>query len=214
VTIVGVVGDVHYRDLTTPLATTEPDVYFPIAQRTPASVEIAVRADLPPESVAAALRRELAALDRTIPLFSVEPLETTLAQQTASGRFASTLLAAFGAAALVLSAIGLYGTLSFLVGTRRRELGIRLALGATPRDVLSAIVGHGVGLAAIGVAVGVAASLVLTRWVASQLYHVTTHDPLVLIAVPMVLLLVSVGASWIPARRAAAVDPQIALRAD
>ncbi|MDQ3997612.1 MAG: ABC transporter permease, partial [Gemmatimonadota bacterium] len=121
VTIVGVVGDVRFRDLTTPLVTSEPDVYLPIAYSSAGSVEVGLRSALPPEQLAAAVRREVAAIDPTIPLFAVRPMEELLERQTATGRFGSAVLTAFGLSALVLAAVGLYGVLAFIVSLRRRE---------------------------------------------------------------------------------------------
>jgi predicted permease len=214
VMIVGVVADVRYRDLTTPLATSEPDVYFPLAQRPSGTLQLAIRTDLPAESITASIRRELAALDPTIPLFGIQPLEQLLEMQTASGRFASTILTVFGAAALVLTAVGLYGVLAFLVSLRQREIGIRLALGATQQRVLQSIVGHGLRLVAIGVVAGSIGAWLLSEWIAAQLYGVGGHDPLVFVAVPIGLLSVATLASWMPARRAARIDPQLALRSE
>jgi putative ABC transport system permease protein len=213
-TIVGVVSDVRQRDLTTPLATTEPDIYFPLAQRTPGSIELGVRSDLPVETTSASLRRELAALDPTFPLFAVTPLESLLAQQTAGGRFASTILTVFGAAALVLTAIGLYGVLAFLVSLRTREIGIRIALGATQARVSNGIITQGVALVVVGAVVGSVIAAFLARWIASQLFGVGAHDPIVFGAVPIALVVIAAIASWVPARRAARVDPQIALRSE
>ena len=213
-TIVGVVADVRYRDLTTPLATTEPDVYLPLAQRPAPDVLVGVRAGAPPETITAALRSELATIDPAIPLFGVVPLESLLAQQTSSGRFASSLLTVFGLAALALTAVGLYGVLAFLVSLRQREIGIRLALGATNGRVLGSILAQGLRLTALGLAVGVLGALGATRWLATQLYGVGPYDPIVFIGCPLVLLAVAAVAGSLPARRAARVDPQIALRSE
>jgi predicted permease len=213
-TIIGVVRDVRYRDLTTPLATTEPDVYLPFAQRPTAGLLVAVRSSAPSETVAGALRRELAAIDPTIPLYGITPLESLLAQQTANGRFASSLLVVFGAAALLLTAVGLYGMLAFVVGLRRREIGIRLALGATGVRVQRSVVGQGLRLVAFGVAMGVGGAAVGTRWISTELYGVERYDPTVFIATPLLMIVVACIASALPARRAARVDPQIALRSE
>jgi putative ABC transport system permease protein len=213
-TIIGVVRDVRYRDLTTPLATTEPDVYLPFAQRPSPGLLVAVRSDAPREMLASELRRELAAIDPTIPLYGITPLESLLAQQTASGRFASSLLVVFGAAALLLTAVGLYGVLAFLVGLRRREIGIRLALGATAVRVQRSVVGQGLRLVVLGVAIGIAGAAVGVRWISTQLYGVAMHDPAVFIAAPLLMIVVAYVASALPARRAARVDPQIALRSE
>jgi putative ABC transport system permease protein len=214
VTIVGVVGDVRFRDLTTSLATSEPDVYFPYAQRPGTALQIAIRSDLDAAAIATSVRRELATLDRRIPVFSVQPLSTFLDQQTASARFASTLLGIFGLAALLLTAVGLYGVLAFLVSLRQRELGIRLALGASSTRVLRGIVGQGVTLVALGIVFGGVSAAMLTGWIATQLFGVSARDPLVFTSVPLALLLIAILASWVPARRAARVDPQLALRSE
>jgi predicted permease len=214
VTIVGVVGDVRFRDLTTPLATSEPDVYFPIAQIPARNLQIAVRSTLPREQLAAAMRREVAEIDPSIPLFAIRPMDELLAQQTATGRFGSAVLSAFGVAALVLAAVGLYGVLAFVVSLRRREIGIRLALGATSGRVLEGVIGQGVTLAAIGLAIGVAIAFFSTRVIESQLFGVGARDPLVFVGAALALLAVAAVASWIPGRRAARVDPQIALRVE
>ena len=211
-TIVGVVADARWRDLTTTLATTEPDIYFPLAQRPAGSLSIALRSTLPPEQLTASLRRELAELDPAVPLFGARPLAELLAQQTATSRFASSILSVFGAAALVLSAVGLYGVLAFLVSLRRREIGIRLAIGATEGQVLGGVVRQGVMMAGLGVAIGIAVALVVSRRIEAQLFGVGTRDPLVFGMVAAALLAVSALASLIPGRRAARVDPQIALR--
>ena len=213
-TIVGVVGDVRQRDLTTALATSEPDVYFPLAQRTPGSVDVVLRAAQSPEMLAGGVRRVLASLDPTIPLFGVERLEELLARQTAPSRFASTVLGVFGLAALLLTGIGLYGVLAFIVALRRREIGIRMALGASHERVARSVVWQGMRVIGIGLVAGSVTAWVLTRWIASQLFGITAHDPAVFVAAPLTLLLVATVASWLPARRAAEVDPQIALRSE
>lgn len=214
VTIVAVVGDVRYRDLTTPLATSEPDVYFPMAQRPSDALQIAVRSDLGAEQLTNAVRRELAAIDPNIPLFGVRPMEEMLDQQTANGRFASSILSVFGAAALILTAVGLYGVLAFLVSLRRREIGIRIALGATRHRVERGIISQGMVLIVIGLSIGVVGALGVAQWVESQLFGVGARDPVVFMTVPLLLAAVALIASWLPARRAARVDPQIALRSE
>jgi predicted permease len=213
-TIVGVVADVRFRDLTTPLATSEPDVYFPMAQVSTRNLQVAVRSSLPPEQLTAAVRREIAAIDLAIPLFGVRPLEELLAQQTAQGRFGSVVLTAFGLSALVLAAVGLYGVLAFIVSLRRREIGIRLALGATSSRVLEGVIVQGTALAAMGLGVGVVVAFFSTRVIESQLFGIGARDPIVFVGAAVALLLVAVAASWVPARRASRVDPQIALRTE
>jgi len=214
VTIVGVVRDVRFRDLTTPLATSEPDFYFPIAYASVGGLEVGVRSTLPPEQLAATVRREVAAMDPAIPLFAVRPMEELLAQQTATSRFGSAVLTAFGLAALVLAAVGLYGVLAFVVSLRRREIGIRLALGATSHRVLEGVIGQGAALAVTGLVVGVVAALLTTHVIENQLFGVGARDPVVFLGAAVTLLVVAVVASWVPARRAARVDPQVALRVE
>ncbi|MEX2179561.1 MAG: ABC transporter permease [Gemmatimonadaceae bacterium] len=214
VTIVGVVADARYRDLTTPLLSTEPDVYFPLAQRPSGSLQVAVRADIAPENLAGAIRRELAAVAPNTPLFGVRRMEDMLAQQTANGRFASSVLAVFGGAALILTAVGLYGVLAFLVTLRSREIGIRIALGATRRRVLANIVSQGMTLVIPGLAIGILVAFAVTKLISSQLFGIGARDPLVFASVALLLLSVALVASWLPARRAAGIDPQVALRSE
>ena len=213
-TVVGVVDDVRYRDLTTPLATTEPDVYFPMAQRPSGGFAIALRSSAPSEVVMSAVRREVASIDPSIALFGMQSLESLVDQQTASSRFASSVLTVFGIAALVLTVVGLYGVLAFIVSMRRREIGIRLALGATNNRVLGSVIGQGLRLVGIGLVIGLFVAAGVTRWIAAQLYGVSAYDPFVFVAVPLVLMGVAAAASALPARRAARVDPQIALRSE
>jgi putative ABC transport system permease protein len=216
VTIVGVVGDVRQRDLTGNLLTpgSEPDVYFPFAQSTTSDLEIAVRGAGDPASLAPMLRREVAALDAGLPLFRVQPLATALRQQTATGRFASLVLGLFSGVALLLAAVGIYGVLSFLVGLSRREIAIRMALGATSSRVMAATIGRGVALAAAGLVVGIALAALTTDVLSAQLFGVEPTDPLTFAGVSLVLLLVAVAAAWVPASRATRVDPQMTLRSE
>ncbi len=213
-TIVGVVADARFRDLTTPLATSEPDVYFSMSQRSTRGLNVAVRSSLPPDQIAAAVRREIGAIDPTVPVFAMRPMAELLAQQTAQGRFGSAVLTAFGLSALVLAAVGLYGVLAFIVSLRRREIGIRLALGATSGRVLEGVIGQGTALAVLGLVIGTAVAFFSTRVLESQLFGIGARDPLVFIVAGLALLLVAVAASWVPARRASRVDPQIALRTE
>jgi predicted permease len=213
-TIIGVVADVRQRDLTTTFATSEPDVYFPLAQRSPSGIEIALRVDRAPEVLAGPVRQSLSTIDPTIALFGVQSLDALLARQTAPGRFASTVLSVFGVAALLLSAIGLYGVLAFLVTLRRREIGIRIALGATHERVSRDVMNQGLRLVLIGAVAGLLGAALLTHWIASQLYGISARDPGVFVGASLTLLGVAAVASWLPARRAAHVDPQIALRAE
>jgi predicted permease len=212
VTVVGVVGDVRYRDLRTPLSTSEPDVYFPMAQRPVGAVQMAIRSDLPAENLTNSVQRVVAGIDPAMTVFGARSMREILDLQTANGRLASLLLTVFGLAALLLAAVGLYGLLAFVVTLRSREIGIRLALGATQRTVLREVVGHGLRLVAVGLTAGVLIAALTTRYVESQLFAVGRFDPLVFGLATVALFVVALIASWIPARRAARVHPQVAIR--
>jgi predicted permease len=216
VTVVGVAGDVRHRDLTGNLRapTSEPDVYFPYAQSTSGSLELAVRTAGDPTALAGALRREVAALDAGLPVFRVQPLATALRRQTATGRFASVLLSVFSGVALLLAAVGLYGILAFLVALSRRDIAIRMALGASSSRVMAATVRRGLGLVAAGLVLGGATAALTTDVLAAQLFGVSATDPATFGGVALMLLLVALAASWVPASRATRVDPQLALRGE
>jgi hypothetical protein len=215
-TVVGVAGDVRFRDLTTNLRApgSEPDVYFPFGQRTDRDVEIAVRSrngEPPPVSV---LRDAVVALDPLLAVDAVRPLADRLRQQSATARFASLVLGAFSTVAVLLAAIGIYGIIAFVVSLSRREIAIRMALGASGRSVSAMIVRNGLALVLAGVALGLVASLVGTRVLASQLFGVSPTDPLTFVAMSAVLVSVALLASYLPAKRAAALDPQVALKTE
>jgi hypothetical protein len=216
VTVVGVVATARFRDLTTDLAApaAEPDVFFPLSQRTDTDLEVAVRSRTGALPDAALLRRAVEEVAAGIPVFDVQPLREAMRQQSAVGRFGSVVLTAFGALALLLAAIGIYGVVAFAVGASRREIAIRMALGAPARRVLGLIVRNGMALVGAGIALGLGASLWLTGLLRAQLYGVSATDPLTLGAVAAAVLLVALLASWLPARRAARVDPQVALRTE
>ena len=212
VSIVGVVASVRFRDLTTDLSTTEPDVYFPYAQRPAADFQIAVRGSGDVSALAGALRREVALADASLPIYSVDLLDTLLRRQTGSARFGSLVLTAFSAVALALAAIGIYGALAFLVNLGRREIAIRMAIGATTTNVLRRVVGQGVLLGVSGLTLGLVGAVFATRALSSQLFGVSPTDPPTFFAVAGILLAVAIAASYIPARRATRVDPLMALR--
>ena len=216
--IVGVVRHVHHYGLVG-----EPphvQVYTPFVQlpfwfleRRP-TMALVVRTPLDAERLAAAVRREVAAVDRSIPVFGVQTMETTVAQSTEQSRLSVMLLTLFGALALVLVTLGIYGVLSFLVGRRTHEIGIRLALGATRADVTRLIVGYGMGLAALGTAIGLAASWGITQSMRTLLYDLSPHDPSTYAWIVAVVAAVALIASYVPARRATRVDPLHALRTE
>jgi putative ABC transport system permease protein len=212
VSIVGVAANARFRDLTTDLASTEPDVYFPYRRRAPAELQVAVRAVGDLGALAGAVRREVTALDPALPLYNVDLLGTLLQRQTGTARFGSFVLTAFSGIALLLAAIGIYGALSFLVSLGRREIAIRMALGATTGNVLGRLVGQGAALAITGLVIGTFGAIFASRALTSQLFGVSRSDPLTFTAVAALLLLVALSASYLPARRATRVDPLTVLR--
>jgi putative ABC transport system permease protein len=214
--IIGVVRHVrHYGMATEPPFV---QVYTPFVQlpywmldRRP-SMALVARTTLPPEAVAASIRREVSSIDRDIPVFAVQTMEGYVAQNTEQPRLSVMLLTGFGALALLLSVVGIYGVLSYSVSQRTQEIGIRMALGATRRDVLGLVVGHGMLLTAIGIAIGLAASSVVTRSMAALLFQVSPHDPATFVVIAALLGSVALVASVLPGLRATRVSPIQALR--
>jgi putative ABC transport system permease protein len=207
--VVGVVGDVHHMSLAQ-----EPDteIFMPWAQNPRPDMRLALRTSIDPLRFSPTLRQAVMELDRDQPVSRVASMEQNLAASVATKRFSTLLLGLFAALALVLAAIGIYGVVSFSVTRRRREMGIRMALGARRQDVLAMVVGQGTFLAISGVAIGLGAAFALTRVIRSLLYGVTATDPWVFIAVSLLLIAVAALASYLPGRRAARVDPMVALR--
>lgn len=160
-----------------------------------------------PGGLVAAARRQLAAIDPLLVLHDVHPLEELIGRGVAQERFAMLLLSGFSAVALLLAAVGLYGLLAYVVSRRRREIGIRMALGARGRDVLRLVVGQGMALAVAGVSLGIVGALLLTRWLASLVFQISVRDPLVFMAAPATLVLVALLSCYLPARGASRVDP-------
>ena len=160
------------------------------------------------------MRRQVAALDTTLPVYEVKTLVAHLGIALFPARAAATLLGLTGALALLLAAVGLYGVLSYLVTLRTREIGVRMALGARREDVVRLVVGRGLRLAAIGLAIGLVLSAGVTRFASFLLYGTSPLDPVTFASVAALLLGVALVAAWNPARRAAAVEPVVALRED
>lgn len=215
-TVVGIVGDARFRDLTTDLRApaTEPDIFFPYGQRTSADLEIAVRSETSALVSAQALRDVVGALDPTLPVYRVAPLEESLRGQTAIARFGSLLLVLFSSVALILAAIGLYGVIAFVTGLSRREIAIRLALGAEAAAVRRLVVRNAMTLVAAGVVAGLVLAAMLTRVLGNLLYGVGPRDPATFVAVAAMVLGVAFLASYLPARRASAIEPQLALKSE
>jgi len=207
--VVALVGNVKRQSLT---AEPEPIYYLPYAQAIITSPTLAIRTAGDPTSLIGPLRAVLANEDKDIPLYGVETLEDAASKAAAQPRFQTLLLGCFAGMALLLSAIGLYAVLSYMVAQRTSEIGVRMALGAQRADVLGMIVRRGMTLALAGIAIGLAAAALLTRLLAGMLYGVEPLDPVTFAAVAAILLLVSLAASGAPAWRAARLDPMRTLR--
>ncbi len=209
--VVGVVGDVRYGALEAP---SRPDVYVATGQGGRPRATVFVRAAGDPSALLPAIRREMAALSPDLPIFDVATLEDRVAEASARARFSTLLLGLFAAVALGLALIGIYGTVAYTVAERTRELGLRRALGASRRRVLSLVVRGVLAPTLIGLAVGLVVSLALTRALGRLLYGVGALDPLTFAAVALGLLLAALAAGTVPARRATRVDPMLVLRAE
>ena len=207
--IVGIVGDVKDSDLA---ARQSAQIYVPFVQNPFWAADIAVRSHGNPSALSGALREQIRAIDSALPVAEVRPMADVIGSSIAQPRFRTTLLSLFGAAALLLAAIGIYGVLAYTVAQQTREIGIRMALGANPGRVLRLVLARGLGLAGAGTAIGVLAALLLTRLLNSLLFGVSATDPLTFVAVAGLLLAVAFVACYVPARRAMCVDPMVALR--
>ena len=207
--IVGVVGDVRDVALSQKPG---PAMYVPFAQAPLYGAEVVVRSSLSASSVAAGIRQTVHSIDKDLPVTDIESFPDAIGQSVSRERFRTLLLGSFGAIALVLAAIGIFGVISYSASQRKHEIGIRMALGAQRRDVLFLILGEGAKLAVVGVLTGAGFAYLLTRLIASLLYNVSARDPLTFGAVTALLLGVAVTACYIPARRAMRVDPMVALR--
>jgi len=207
--IVGVVGDVHRKKL---MAEPEPMYYLPFAQLVITSPALCLRAAGDPEQLAGALREEVARLNPEIPVFRVRSMDSLVSNAASEPRFQVVLVTSFALLAMVLSAVGLYAVLSYMVVRRTMEIGLRMALGAAWGDVLRWVLRRGLAMAALGVAIGLAASVAVTRYLQQLLFGVKPLDVLTLAVVSAVLLVVAALASGLPALRAARLDPLQALR--
>ncbi len=216
VEVVGVAGNARYRDLTTDLSapSVEPDVYFPFGQRTDRDLEIAIRADNAVSPIFTAMQQAVSQLDSGLPLYHVQPLVDAVRQQTSTSRFVSALLTVVSVGALLLAAVGLYGLVAYVVGLSRREIAIRLALGADRGRVVALIVRNGMALVVVGLLVGVVGALAVGRAMRAQLFETGSADPVTLGLVATLLLAVTLIASLLPTTRAVRANPHAGLRGE
>jgi putative ABC transport system permease protein len=210
-TVVGVVGDVHHLGLE---IAPRPEVYRPYIANPLGAPVFAVRAKGDPQTLAIAIRERLRAVEPEVPLFNVATMEQRLAQSLQTRRLSVLMLTGFAGVALLLAAIGLYGIIAYGVTQRTREMGVRIAVGATSRDVVSLVMRHALGLVTIGVVAGLAAGAAGSRLVRSWLFATSATDGATFVVVPCLLAIVALVASLVPARRAARVDPIVALRGE
>jgi putative ABC transport system permease protein len=208
-TIVGVAGDTVDDWFAN---RREPAAYVPHAQAPSPNVNLVVRADIPPESVADPVRRAFASVDPAQPAFDVMTMPEALRVRTTGLRFISALMAAFGLLALVLASVGIYSVMAFYVAQRRHEMGVRMALGASARDIVGLTVGHGARMAALGIAIGLAVGVALARVMENLMFGVVALEPWLFAAIALTLAAAAVAASLLPARHATSVDPASALR--
>ncbi|MEP7336464.1 MAG: FtsX-like permease family protein, partial [Acidobacteriota bacterium] len=207
--IVGVVGDV--KDFPTSPAAV-PAFYLPTMQQAPRQVILSVRSSADPLGLVEAVRNEVRTLDKDLPLAEVKTLETVAGAAVAGQRFTLWLVGFFALIAMMLAAIGIYSVLSYLVAQRTHEIGVRMALGAQLGDVLKLVIRQGMTLVLLGIALGVVAAFALTRLMKGLLYQVSTTDPLTFVAIALLLCAVALLSCYLPARKAAKVDPLVALR--
>jgi putative ABC transport system permease protein len=213
-TVVGVAGDVKARGLHDPMGDGM-EVYYPYPAATRAGFfALTIRTDEDAAPVVRRLRSELKTLDPLLPIIDASTMEQRLAESVARPRFLLRLSWIFALVATLMAAVGVYGTTSYWVSRRRRELGVRMALGSSPGGVVRLVLGRGVRLAAWSGALGMAASLTLGGLLRSMLFETTPHDPLVLATTAAVLVVLVLGACAVPARRASRVDPVESLRAN
>ena len=211
-TIVGVVGDFRHYRLPRPMG---PAVYFPLLARPSYSQTLVIRTGLAdPASIEGVVRAAIRALDPDVPAYQVQTFERMVSRSLWQPRLHGQVLGTFAALALLLAVVGVYGVISYAVAERAREFGVRMALGASRRQVMALVVRQGARLAALGAGIGLAAALALSRVVEALLHDVTATDPATFVAVPLGLAAVAVLASCVPALRATRVDPAVAIRGE
>jgi putative ABC transport system permease protein len=209
--IIGVVGDVKGRDLTSPMY---PTTYVPFNQFAIGFFSVLVRTEADPRAVMTNVKGIIREIDSDLPIFGLTTMEQAVSDSVAQPRFYMVLLAIFAGIALLLAALGIYGVISYLVSQRTRELGIRVALGATRLSIVRHVVAQGAMLAVVGLVIGIVASLALAKAAASMVFEIGVIDPVTLAFAPLVLLGAALLGCYLPARRAARVDPIISMRSE
>jgi putative ABC transport system permease protein len=206
-TVVGVVGDVR----STALTQESPALYYPMATRAWPLMDVVVRTDASPETLLPAIRQKVRELDAELALANVRTMDQWLSNSAAQPRLNTVLLVVFASVALLIASIGIYGVIAYSVSQRTGEIGVRMALGATPSDMLRLVVGEGMKLALIGIVVGLLGGLAVGRAVSSLVFGVPVRDPMTFTGVAVALAGVALAACTIPALRASRVDPIVAL---
>jgi len=209
--IVGVVADVRSTSVNAP---PEADYFLPALQRPEPFTNILVRTNVSPAAMLPVVREAVRSVDPDLPLLQPQPLSARVARTIADRKLALMLLGGFAVVALVLASLGVYSVMAHLVTFRTSEIGLRMALGASPGVVMRMVLGHGRRLTLVGIAAGIAGALALSRLLQQMLFDVDATNPLIYLTLSAFLLLVTECASWFPARRATRIDPVIALRSE
>jgi len=207
--VVGVIESTRSRRLTDG---PRPTMYFPLKQEPVQERTLSIRTGLAPSSTISHVQDVVKSLDPNVPAFGAHTLAQQKNDSLALQRMAATLLTGFGVLALLLAGIGIYGVLAYAVSRRTREIGVRMALGAQIADVLRLVLGQGLVLTGVGLGLGLVGAVAATRLLTAFLYEVKPLDPMTFVAVSVLLALVALAACWLPARRAACVNPMVALR--
>ena len=209
VSIIGVTDNVMNADFDDKL---EAQIYAPYTQEVWRSMHLVIRSGSDPAQLTSAVRGEVSALDKTLPVFNVKPMEQVIGERMSPKRLAASMMAVFALLALALAGVGIYAVMSYAVSQRTHEIGIRMALGAQARDIFNLVIKQGLTLTLIGIVIGLTGAYAMTRAMAGLLYGVTATDPLTFIGISLLLAGVAMLACYVPTRRAIRVDPMIALR--